>query len=145
MEAPVTRPAANWSPTDAPRVPPGRGGFSMVELIVAVVILAIGVVGLAGTTAFVIRQVTLADVNTERSAALQSVVESVRSTPYASVGAGSRSSGSFSVSWSVIDSTSVTKTVRVITQGPGLLKDSTAIPTLGSDVQDTFSFIVLKP
>src|SRR5690606_31339345 len=60
----------------------GRAGFSLVELIVAVIILAIGVLGLAGTTAFVIRQVTLADVNTERSAALQMVVENLRATSY---------------------------------------------------------------
>ncbi len=117
----------------------------MVELVVAVVILAVGVLGLAGTTALVIRQVTLADVNTARSAALQSVVETVRSTSYASVAAGSRTLGSFGVDWSVIDSTNVTKTVRVITQGPGILRDSTGIPALGRNVQDTFSFVVLKP
>ena len=124
----------------------GRGGFSLVELVIAVIILAFGVLGLAGTTAFTVRQITLADVNTERSAAQQAVVERIRSTTYNSVGTGSATIGDFAVSWSVTDSTVATKTVRVITQGPGLNKDTAvAVPMLASNVQDTFTMIVLRP
>src|SRR6185436_7692637 len=36
----------------------GRAGFTIVELLVAVVILAIGVLGLAGTSAVVLQQMT---------------------------------------------------------------------------------------
>lgn len=123
-----------------------RGGFSLVELVVAVVILAIGVLGLAGTTAFVVRQVTLADVNTERTAALQAVVEQIRSTSYNSVGSGSQTVGSYAVAWSVTDSTGQTKVVQVITTGPGLNKDtSAAVPMLARNVQDTFTMIMLRP
>lgn len=123
----------------------GRAGFSLVELIVAVIILAIGVLGLAGTTAFVIRQVTLADVNTERSAALQMVVEHLRATSYNSVGTGSRTIGSFGVSWSVIDSTSRSKNVRVVTTGPGLARDSAgSLPMLSNNVSDTFTMTFLR-
>ena len=132
--------------TDAATRRLARGGFSLVELVIAIVILAVGVLGLAGTTAFVVRQVTLADVNTERSAALQSVVERIRSTAYTSVGTGSQTIGSFSVVWSISDSTVATKTVRVITTGPGLRRDTAAtVPTLGASVQDTFNVIVLRP
>jgi type IV pilus assembly protein PilV len=124
----------------------GRRGFSLVELVIAVVILAFGVLGLAGTTALVVRQVTLADVNTERAAALQSVVERIRSTTYTGVGTGSQTIGAYAVTWSVTDSTITTKTVRVITTGPGLRKDTAAVvPTLGNSVRDTFTMIVLKP
>ena len=126
--------------------PTSRGGFSLIELTIAVVILAIGVLGLAGTTAFVVRQVTLADVNTERSAALQAVVERIRSTSFATVGSGSQTTGSYTVTWSVTTSTTETKTVRVITRGPGLTKDTAVVvPTLAANVQDTFTMIVLRP
>jgi prepilin-type N-terminal cleavage/methylation domain-containing protein len=124
-----------------------RGGFSLVELMIAVIILAFGVLGLAATTAFIVRQITLSDVNTERSAALQGVVERIRSTTFNSVGSGSQTIGSYSVTWSVTDSTTVTKTVRVITRGPGLNKDTTVsvVPMLAANVQDTFTMIVLRP
>jgi prepilin-type N-terminal cleavage/methylation domain-containing protein len=131
---------------DVANRPSGRGGFSLVELTVAVVILAIGVLGLAGTTLFVVRQVTLADVSTERAAALQAAVERIRATVYTTVGSGSQTTGSYSVSWAVSDSTNVTKTVRGITTGPGLRKDTAAVvPTLGNSVADTSTLILLKP
>ena len=126
--------------------PQGRGGFSLVELVIAVIILSFGVLGLAGTTAFVVRQVTLADVNTERSAALQSVVERIRATSFNSVVSGSAAGGSYTVAWSVTDSTTTTKTVRVITTGPGLSKDTSAVvPMLASNVQDTLTLLLLEP
>ena len=123
-----------------------RAGFSLVEVVIAIVILAFGVLGLAGTTMFVVRQVTLADVNTKRSAALQTVVERIRSTNFNSVGTGTETIGSYAVAWSVTDSTGTMKTVRVITTGPGLRKDSAAVvPMLGPGVRDTFTMIVLRP
>ena len=124
-----------------------RGGFSLIELTIAMVVLAIGVLGLAGTTALVVRQVTLADVNTERSAALQAVVERIRTTSFASVGSGSQTNGSYTVTWSVTTSTTETKTVRVITRGPGMNKDTTVskVPILASNVRDTFTMTVLRP
>ena len=123
-----------------------RGGFSLVELVVAVIILAVGVLGLAGTTALVVRQVSMADVNTERSAAFQAAIEQIRAMPYANVSTGSRTVGSFSVTWSVVDSTIHTKTVRVLTNGPGLAAaPGGGLPTMMPNVQDTFSFLVLRP
>ena len=110
----------------------------------AVVILAFGVLGLAGTTAFVVRQVTMSDLNTERSAAFQSVIERLRASPSA-IGTGSQTIGSFAVTWSVTDSTALSKTVRVITSGPGLSKDTThSLPRLTSNVLDTFTMMVLR-
>lgn len=128
--------------------PPGRadrGGFSLVELVVAVLILSIGVLGLAGTTAVVIRQVTLADVNTERSAALQTVVEEIRATPYDNLNDGSRVEGAFKVSWDVEDASGQTKSVQVVTTGPGLSAPGGSMPVVAPAVQDTFSFMVLRP
>jgi prepilin-type N-terminal cleavage/methylation domain-containing protein len=74
-----------------------RAGFTMIEVIIAITVLAVGVLGLAGTTAYIVRQVTLADVMTERTAALQTVIERVQAMPFDSVSAGSDSVGSFAV------------------------------------------------
>ena len=123
----------------------GSAGFSLVELIVAMMVLSIGVLGLAATTAAFALQVTLGDVKTERAAALQSVVEGLRAADYASVGSGSETVGRYGVTWSVTDSTGRSKSVRVITDGPGLSQDSgTAVRRLGPNVQDTFSVLVLR-
>ena len=134
MPAPVTSRASD------------RGGFTIIELVIAIIILAVGVLGLAGTTMLVVRQVTLADVNTERAAALQSVIERIRATNTNTITNGSQTIGSFAVTWTLTDSTNLSKTLRVITRGPGLSKDSASVvPMLGSNVADTFTLVVLKP
>jgi prepilin-type N-terminal cleavage/methylation domain-containing protein len=121
-----------------------RAGFSLVELVIAVIVLTVGVLGLAGTTALVVRQITLSDVNTERQAALQTVIEGLRATSTGSISSGSTTVGSYTVTWAVTDSSSAkSRTVRVITTGPGM--DRTAsVPTLGGSVADTFNFVKLK-
>jgi Tfp pilus assembly protein PilV len=118
-------------------------GFTIVELVIALIILSFGVLGLAGTTAFVVRQVTLADVNTERSAAQQEVIERLRATSTSTISNGSTTVGSFTVAWLATDSSTYGKTVRVITTGPGLSKTAST-PRLVNNVADTFTFVKLK-
>ena len=77
----------------------GRGGFSLVEVIMAILILAVGVLGLAGTTAHITRQITLADLMTERSVAFQTTIDRLQSLPYDSVGAGQDSVGIYYIRW----------------------------------------------
>lgn len=130
--------------TPHPRRFARRGGFTLVELVIAVIILTVGVLGLAGTTALVVRQITLSDVNSERNAALQTVMEQLRATSTGSITTGTTTVGNFTVAWAVTDSSSVySRTVRVITTGPGLAHGTT-MPTLGSSVADTFTFVKLK-
>ena len=91
----VTNPATKARAERSAGGPSGRdrGGFTLVEVIIAITILAFGLLGMAGTTALVVRQVTLADVATERSAALQTTIESLRALPFDSLAAGSDSVG----------------------------------------------------
>lgn len=118
----------------------------MVEVIIAIVILAVGVLGLGGTTAYIVRQVTLADIMTERSAALQSVVERLQAMTYDSVGTGSDSIGQFSVSWTTTDESAQSKLVSIVTTGPGLQTASgNPFPMLGQNVPDTFQYRVILP
>lgn len=132
------------APDAAPRQDRRRAGFSLVELVIAVIVLSFGVLGLAGTTALVVRQITLADVNTEREAALQTVVERLRATSTGTITAGSTTVGSYTVAWAVTDSSSAkSRTIRVITTGPGMAREA-AYPMIGSAVADTFTFVKLK-
>lgn len=121
--------------------PRRRGGFTIIEVIIAMIILTIGVLGLAGTTAFFVRQVTQSDLMTERSAAFQTIVDRLQSLPYDSVSAGADSVGIYAVTWSSVDNGSQNKTVTLITIGPGTRG---APPTNDPQVTDTFTFRILR-
>ena len=114
----------------------------MVEVIVAMVILTVGVLGLAGTTAYIIQQVTLADLMTERSAAFQTVVDRLQSLPYDSVKPGSSTIGVFSATWTTANSGPQNKIVTIVTVGPGL--GGALVPTNDPVAVDTFVFRVLR-
>ena len=119
-----------------------RGGFSLVEVMIALVILTIGVLGLAATTMYVVRQTTLAEITTERSAAVQSVIEELRATDYDLLVSGSDSVGLFAVSWTVTAGNR-TKLVEIITTGPGLTSAS-GVPAIGASVSDTFEYRIME-
>ena len=128
-----------------PRLPDTRGGFTMVEVVVAMVVLAIGVLGLAGTTAYVVRQITLADVMTERAAAVQTAVERVQAADWEDLGTGHDSVGIYGVTWSTELVAAQLKEVTIVTTGPGLQSsDANQFPMLSQAVADTFHFRVLR-
>ena len=121
----------------------GNSGFSLVEVIIAIVVLAVGLLGLAGTTVLVIKQTTLADVATDRSVALQSSIERIKATPYDSIRAGGEDSGLFEVAWSVQDG-GQWKSVDFVTTGPGL-STREGFPSISHSVADTFSYRIIRP
>ncbi len=124
-----------------------KAGFSLVELVMAVFVLAFGVVGLATTTLFVTRQLTLAEVTTNRAAALQSVMERIRATPYDAIGTGEDTIGPLVVSWTATVNTAQVKAVRIVAVGPGLapISASQSTPVLSNSVTDTVFYRVLRP
>jgi prepilin-type N-terminal cleavage/methylation domain-containing protein len=119
-----------------------RAGFSMVEVIIAMIILTVGVLGLAGTTGYIVRNVTLADLMTERSAAFQTIVDRIQSLPFDDVTSGSDSVGIFAITWSSALDGPQNKIVTIVTLGPGL--GGTTFPTNDPQVADTFQFRVLR-
>jgi prepilin-type N-terminal cleavage/methylation domain-containing protein len=129
---------------DGPGVPArdGRQGFSLVEVMVALVILTFGVLGLAATTMHAVRQTTLSEMTTERAAALQSVVEQLRATDYDLLAAGSDSVGLFDMSWTVTNGNR-TKLVTIISTGPGL-STASGVPVVGASVADTFEYRIME-
>ncbi len=126
---------------DAPKS--DRAGFSIVEVIVAMVILAVGLLGMAGTTVLVVRQVTLADLATERSVAVQSTLERLRGISFDSIRTGSESVGSFQVNWTVTDQVQW-KDIEIVTTGPGQTYAS-GYPVLSPAVSDTLTHRIIRP
>jgi len=116
----------------------------MVEIIIAIVILAFGLMGMAGATALFVRQTTLAAVTTKRSAALQTTLERLRALPFDSVSTGSDSVGLFSVQWTVTTFENQWKVVDLITTGPGMARSS-GFPMLTASVPDTFTYRIIRP
>lgn len=121
----------------------GNRGFTIVEVIISMVILAVGVLGLAGTTGYIVRQITLADLMTERAAAFQTTIDRIQSMPYDNVTSGTDSVGVFYVRWTAVDNGAQNKLVTILTAGPGLDRAS-PFPALGPTVVDTFRFRVLR-
>lgn len=125
----------------------GEQGFSLPELIVAIMILAVGIVGLAGTTGWVVRQVTLADLAGERTAAMQSAIEQLRAMPYQSI------QGTFTLAQDpfIVYSTVVTKAgknytdVRVVTIGPGIPPGGANLGVVSDQVRDSIDYRILGP
>ena len=89
----------------SPRLPspasPPRGGFSLVEVLVAILLLAIAALGVASSATFVARLAA-----TTRALALATretarVVDSLRALPCTSLNAGSAATSAGTVRWSV--------------------------------------------
>jgi Tfp pilus assembly protein PilV len=119
-------------------------GFTMVEVIFAIMILAFGLLGMAGTTALVVRQVTIADLATERSAALQTTIERLRALPFSQLANGSDSVGIFRVAWTVTDPTGQWATLKIVTTGPGIGTVEGGPPLMLPAVPDTFEYRILR-
>ncbi len=126
-----------------------RAGFSLIELVMSVIVLAFGVVGLATTTLFITRQLTVAEVTTARAVATRSVMERIRATPYDSLDVGGDTIGAMVVSWTATVNTATVqdKAVRIVTVGPGLvsISEGQSAPMMSSAVADTVTYKVLKP
>jgi Tfp pilus assembly protein PilV len=114
----------------------------MIEVIMAILILTVGVLALAGTTGYMVRNVNFGDLMTERAAAFQTVVDRIQSLPFDSVDAGSDSVGVFLVTWSSVLDGPQNKIVTIVTTGPGV--GVTNIPTNQPQRIDSFEFRVLR-
>ena len=93
--------------------PTDRQGFTLVELIVAIIILSVGVLGLASTAAVVTRQIGGGAQQTRAAALAQTRFEELRSIPCADYSlpfTGTSESGGFSESWAVTDFVGSTNT-----------------------------------
>ncbi|HUF12907.1 MAG TPA: prepilin-type N-terminal cleavage/methylation domain-containing protein [Longimicrobiales bacterium] len=122
----------------------GRGGFTIVEVLIAIVILAVGMLALATTSIFATTQVRIADLKTEESLAVQRVIEQLRSVPFDSLRARSEANaeevGAFDVWWSLTPQNRYLTRVTLFTRGPGYRTGTGWVPA----VLDTFVVEIAK-
>ena len=76
-----------------------RRGFTLVELIAAIIILVVGVLGLASTAAVVMRQITGSSMQTRAAVVAQSRFERLRSVNCAAAVAGTASANGITETW----------------------------------------------
>ena len=76
-------------------------GFTVVEVLIAVLVLSIGLLGLAASAAVTTRMIGQGQRYSETSAMAAQRFEMLRSQSCASMSAGSASAGRFGVSWAV--------------------------------------------
>lgn len=75
------------SPTGG-ECPGGGAGFTVVEVLVALVVLSAGMIGVAGMTASVAEQTRRSAWKTEQALVAQQVVDSIRQAGFASAASG---------------------------------------------------------
>lgn len=81
--------------------PQNREGFSLVELVVAMMVLTVGLLAMATSTGYVAARITAATWDTQRSVAREQVVERLRATPFANLGSSTADTtiGRFTMRW----------------------------------------------
>ncbi len=105
-------------------------GFTIVEVLVAVLILSVGLLALASTAALVTRMIGQGDRYTEAATLASRRLEILRSQTCPNMANGSQTVGRFQVSW----------TVASIASGKGVQVAITVVsPTVRGTRTDTFN------
>jgi len=94
----------------------GERGFSVVEAIVGIVMLSIGLIGLAKSSALGFSQVTRARQDMQYAAEVQQVMDSLRSRGYGLVASGSVAIRGRAVWWTVTSPTATSQLVTLVAQ-----------------------------
>jgi Tfp pilus assembly protein PilV len=99
------------------------GGFTLVEVIVAIFVLSTGILAMAASTGYIFAQLKDAGGRTERAFATQQVVEELRAIPVSSSLPQDpvRRVGRFTVSWRVVSAASQYRVLEIETVGPGFV------------------------
>lgn len=62
-----------------------REGLTLVEMVVAMLVVSVGLLAMAGASGLMAIQIRVADLRTERMAAIQQAVEEVRAKPFTEI------------------------------------------------------------
>jgi len=93
--------------------PTHRAGFTLVEVVVAVLLMAIAALGVASSTTYVARLGATAQAVARATRAAAQVVDSLRALPCTTLGSGAVATASGGVRWTTT-STPVTRAVRAV-------------------------------
>jgi prepilin-type N-terminal cleavage/methylation domain-containing protein len=120
-----------------------QDGFSLVEVLIATMVLTVGLLAMAASTAYVATHLKSTTYTTQRTQAKERIVEELRATTYANVATTTtaRTVGRFSMTWNV-STAGLAKRVNLYTSGPAYRGGSKGQRTT---VVDTMSFSILSP
>jgi prepilin-type N-terminal cleavage/methylation domain-containing protein len=95
-----------------------RGGFTLLEVIVAVVLLSMGVLALVGAGRVASASVKRATAELRAAQLIQNEVERLRTLPVDSLADGSAVRSAGTVSWTVLDSVTYLRAELVVSTRP---------------------------
>ena len=121
----------------------GQNGFSLVEILIATMVMTFGLLAMASSTAYVSAQLKSTTYETQRTQAKERIVEQLRATPWVNISTrtSALSVDRYSVTWNVTTN-SLTKTVSLFTSGPAYRGKSKGMRTT---VIDTMVFDIVSP
>lgn len=123
-----------------------KNGFSLVEVMVATMVITVGLLAMAASTGYVSAQLRSTTFDTRRTAATQQVVERLRASTYTSLPTAasplSTTIGDYTLT-AVADTFVMSNVaqVRVITAGPAYRQGMGSV----TQVTDTIVFIIPRP
>lgn len=110
-----------------------RAGFSLIEVIVAMMILTVGILATAASTGFIFTQLHDSGADTERAAVVQQVVEQMRASPFAEIVTKAENQavmvGRYRIWWTVEAQTQNVKQVTIVSEGPGYVSGEGRVDT----------------
>ena len=126
---------------------PNQNGFSLVEIMIATIILTFGMMAMAASTGYVSAELRSSRFDTKRTVAKEQMVEQLRASTYSSLATTSTATtiGQFSFTWVVSAPTNATKRVALITSGPAYRNNYGTSRSVRTTVVDTMTFDVLSP
>jgi prepilin-type N-terminal cleavage/methylation domain-containing protein len=108
-----------------------RRGFTVIEMIIAIVVMSIGILGLAGTARYVAMQMGNGNKQTVAATLATKVADSLSARRCASLASGYQTNRGVTITWTVADSSRtkwVTEQVQYTTKsGPKTLNYLTVI------------------
>jgi prepilin-type N-terminal cleavage/methylation domain-containing protein len=120
-----------------------QDGFSLVEVVIAIMVLSFGLLAMAASTGYVATQLRSTTFDTQRNLARQRVAEQLRSTVFANVVSNTtgQAVGRYTIRWNVTNVNVAQRRVQIITAGPAYRAGQGARTT----VTDTATIMILSP
>jgi prepilin-type N-terminal cleavage/methylation domain-containing protein len=124
-----------------------QAGFSLVELIIAMVILSVALLAMGASTGHVMAQLQAAELRTERMSAVREAAEVLKGTAWSSLGSACESTSSefgtehYTVTCSVQQPGGGNlMIIQLVTVGPGFVAGK-----FNTTVADTFAISIANP
>lgn len=121
-----------------------RGGFSLVEVIVALMILSVGVLAMGASTGYIMTQIRASELRMERMTAVRQAAETLRGEDWTTLpsycSSATFATQRYSVSCTVSQPASNLQRVQLVSLGPGYSAGRLVV-----SLPDTFAISIAQP